>query len=389
MILDETKRSLFNVLHITSRADVGGGPKHLYLLAKGCLSLIKNNSNTNINSSIAKVYIASPSEKPYGPLFKNISTEHVEIPRRRFSISKLFYLIWFCKKNKISIVHSHGFGAGLYSRPLFLGGLKVIHTFHGIHLEKGFLGQIKLLINKFLIAFTSKCICVSEDEKEVACKLLNLNPDKGVVIYNGLDLSTILEVKDLNKKDIRKEVLSNVRKPKEKRIIIGSLSRLCYPKGLDVLLDLVSQYKCSKDTPPFYLYIAGDGEDRHKLENQRNKLNLKEDVIFLGNIDKPYLFLKSLDLFVSTARCEGMPYSVLEAIALDIPVLLSDVTGHRIFGKRNLFDLNNFQSFKECLKKKFTLNGKDIELQKELLEKYSFKQMINQTLNLYKTIANG
>ena len=375
------KYSSFNILHITSRADIGGGPKHLYLLAKGV--------TTNANYDTVKVYIASPSEKPYGPLFNDIATKHMKIPKRKFSILTLYRLIWFCKRNKISVVHSHGFGAGLYSRLLFFFGLKVVHTFHGIHLTKGLLGKVKLVIDKLLLGLTHKCICVSEDEKEKVCKLLNLNLSKAAVIYNGTDLDPIQKVRNLNKVEVRKDFLYKLYKPSKEKLIIGTLSRLCCQKGLDILLNYIYKYKTSHEALPFDLYITGGGEDKSTLENQRDKLGLQDNVIFLGNMDEPYLFLKSLDLFVSTSRWEGMPYSVIEAMALNIPVLLSDVTGHRMFEKHDLFDLENFASFETKLNNKLeAIKHKNIVNNKEFLERFSLDKMINKTLNLYETVAN-
>ena len=134
-----TLRKHENVLLIISRANTGGGPKHLHLLGKGLLDYVDS------------VYIASPNERPFGPLYKEIARQHLKIPKRRFSLIALIKLYRLCKDNQISVVHSHGFKAGLYSRPLSLFGIKIVHTFHGIHVTQGFIGKIKLMLDKKLL----------------------------------------------------------------------------------------------------------------------------------------------------------------------------------------------------------------------------------------------
>ena len=113
-----------NILLITVRSDFGGGPKHIDQLI--------NNLPSNIN-----LYMAYPKEgDPYASLWdrdKRIK-DRIYIPYRKFSIKHLFLLKKFAQKHKINIIHSHGNGAGFYSRLLKIIGCKasIIHTFHGI-----------------------------------------------------------------------------------------------------------------------------------------------------------------------------------------------------------------------------------------------------------------
>ena len=55
---------------------------------------------------------------------------------------------------------------------------------------------------------------------------------------------------------------------------------------------------------------------------------LKKKVTLLGNIDSPITFLKAIDIYTSFSKGEGSPYSVLEAMACNKPILLSNVLGH-------------------------------------------------------------
>ena len=214
----------------------------------------------------------------------------------------------------------------------------------------------------------------------MASKVLGLGPNKATVIHNAPNLTPLLRVKQKHKDDLRKLFF---KQNTEGKLIFGTLSRLNHQKGLDILLNLIHQYKSQDTSPPFVLYIAGEGKERKSLAKVIKKLDLKDTCFLIGDLVKPYSFLKSLDMFISTSRWEVMPYSALEAIALNIPILLSDVTGHRMFGKDNLFDLNNPQSFKQMLDNKLKSLETEGTKNNHLLEKFSLDNMVKKTVAVY------
>jgi glycosyltransferase involved in cell wall biosynthesis len=95
--------------------------------------------------------------------------------------------------------------------------------------------------------------------------------------------------------------------------------------------------------------LAGEGRDRQMLENIAAELNLKDVVSFLGFVEKMEDFYAGLDIFVFCSEWEGMPNSVLEAmasgkpvVAADIPVvreLIEDGKSGLIYPARNVADL--------------------------------------------------
>ena len=129
-----------SILFISSRSDIGGGSKHLNDLLE---YLHSNNSEYDI-------YVAAPLEEPFGPFYKKYSKQFIEIPKRGITITSILELLFFIRKYKIDIIHSHGRGAGMYSRPLKLltlllfYKLQVIHTFHGIHQGSNLAGILSI-----------------------------------------------------------------------------------------------------------------------------------------------------------------------------------------------------------------------------------------------------
>lgn len=296
---------------ITARSDVGGGPKHVYDLAKG------------LKGSGAKIYltIASPSDPPNFSKFLDVFDHHLFIPHRRFSFFCFLKILLFCRLNSVQIVHSHGRGAGYYSRPLSLFGIQVVHTFHGAHVEDSLSGKVKNIIDRFFSLFPQKFICVSNDEREIVLNLGWADKLSVHVVHNGVDQNVIAKkFSTLTKEEARDKFgLAQSKK------IYGTLSRLTYQKGIDLLLESQDLLKFDEDT---LFVVAGGGEDLEKLKTVIANKNI-QNVILLGEVNEPIEFLRALDGYFSFARWEGFPLSVLEAFAVGLPCVISDVSGHQ------------------------------------------------------------
>lgn len=344
-------------MEISVRSDIGGGPKHLLDLSE-------------VTSAENTLYIAAPSNGEYASSLKQVANEFIDIPFRKFSIFTFIKLLKVCKKNQINIVHSHGRGAGFYSRLLKLFGLKVIHTFHGIHIEKTLAGRVKLFLDKILVPLTDKFICVSDSEKVNA---VNNNVTKEAtthVIHNGVIIPEQVST------------ASNVD------FVMGTLSRLNYQKGLDILLEFISQFE-SKNDVKFKCLIAGGGE----LEGELKAKNKCKSIKFLGSVDGQN-FIKDIDLYISFARWEGLPLAVIEAMSHAKPCLISNVEGNTDLIADGvdgyMFNLDSYSEFEKKLLE--LINNKDLQsnlgqkAREKVIQKFSVDQMAAKTLEVYKSL---
>lgn len=318
-----------NILMISVRADIGGGPKHLLDLA----TYLKTNKEINLT-------IASPDEEPFAKSFKNVADHYIKIPKRSFNPFSYLKLLNHCIQNDIKIVHSHGRGAGVYGRLLSLFNIRSIHTFHGIHMEKNLSGKLKKFLDYFLHPLTNRYICVSNDER---IKFLEIGFSNNVpisVIENGINHQQILN--DFKAKRIKHD-----------RFTLGTLARLHYQKGIDLLIETVSRNKHFFIERNIQIKIAGDGPDKKDLSESILKYNL-QDIIFLsGQTFDPIGFLAELDCYFSFARWEGLPLSVLEAKACGLPTILSNVVGHDNFDSKFNNDNEFILLIEEVLNKSF------------------------------------
>ncbi|KAA5544747.1 glycosyltransferase [Adhaeribacter rhizoryzae] len=308
------------ILLITVRADFGGGPKHVDLLI--------NNISNNF-----ELYVACPPDKPYFELWQNNPKVKsvFQLPHRKFNTSKLTSLAAYCRQNQIGVVHSHGKGAGVYARLLkiMLPSLKVIHTLHGFHIgEYGQLQkQLYFLYEKALAPLTKTFINVSEGEKKQCIDFKLFKPNHSVVIYNAIAPLENKAIPILPK-------LAN-------KTVITTISRFDFQKNMELAYEIAKVFKNQPDVA--FLWI-GDGSDKPKLAAlaQREKL---QNIYFTGFCDNIAGYLSLTDIYLSTSRWEGLPYALIEAASVGIPIVASDVVGNNEIVEPNnngfLFNLNS------------------------------------------------
>lgn len=107
------------------------------------------------------------------------------------------------------------------------------------------------------------------------------------------------------------------------RKIILSLSRLVHEKQIDKIIFVFNQL--TNQHPEWDLHIYGDGPLKQDLANQIDSLNLNNRAFLKGPIKTPWSTLANeADIFISTSQSEGFPNTIIEAMAVKIPVITFD-----------------------------------------------------------------
>ena len=309
---DQKSWDSIRVLHITFRSDFTGGPKHLLFL----LERIKE-SALPVDS-----YVCAPMGKCYGA-FQDLSKKILPLWKICFYLVNVIRIVRFCRKNNIELIHSHGRGAGLYSRIVkLLFPVTVVHTLHGAHRSQTVQSRIKIFLDRWLKHLTDAFICVSSDEYEQAMTFHLISEEKTNVIVNAVDYRSIDNaLKKINKR-------SNSVKG---CIQIGLVGELSFHKGWDLFLNAIIRNREHLLTDNITFSVAGDGKLRPKLEGLVRENKLTDIVKFCGVYQDIIQFLADKHIFISFSCGEGLPLSVLEAMSCRLPCLLSDVVGHRSF----------------------------------------------------------
>jgi glycosyltransferase involved in cell wall biosynthesis len=149
-----------------------------------------------------------------------------------------------------------------------------------------------------------------------------------------------------------------------------------------------------KIIPNLKYIIIGSGENHYKIIKYLQKENLTKTISLMGFRDDVLRIVKSSSLFVFPSKQEGLPVSLMEAMALKVPILCSEIRGNIDLIKDNfngyLFDLNDKESFQ---KKLFSLYINYESLSKQFItnsalfiDSYSIKNVNLIMENEYKNL---
>lgn len=122
--------------------------------------------------------------------------------------------------------------------------------------------------------------------------------------------------------DLIDEKIKNLENPFDSSSInVVAAGRIIYQKGFDVLIR--SFQRVVKQNPFFKLYIIGQDvvEEQKELQELVEKLDLTQNIFFLGHQKNPYQYFYFADLYVLSSRWEGLPNTVLENLYLKKPIV--------------------------------------------------------------------
>lgn len=286
-----------NILHVTARADAGGGPEVIRQLIVNCPPELRH-------------FVACPQEPPYWDRWWALLGRAAmqEIPHRGFEPRALARLIRFAMEASIDVVHGHGFGGGLYAR-MVAGWLRVpcLHTFHGYH-PQGAGGLVRRVGENLLAHWTRAGVAVSPSEAAHITAGVPFMARRLYVISNGVEQPG--------------------PRPAPTGFRILAVNRLERPKNPLALLDVAAL--CARRMGPatFQLRIVGDGPMRPAMQREIERRGLQGEVCLLGARQDCREEFAAATLFLSTARWEGMSLALLEAMALGVVPVVSRVMGN-------------------------------------------------------------
>jgi glycosyltransferase involved in cell wall biosynthesis len=169
-----------------------------------------------------------------------------------------------------------------------------------------------------LIRRTQAVIYGCKHQMELWQGTYNLKKAHSLVIYNGVDTSHFYPGSVSG--DLRDRLkIAN-------KFVVGCVGRLDPEKNQTALLEVVAGLHA--EGVPIALLLVGDGPERKRLENLAASSGIQEAVHFLGRTDDVRSALASMDVFVlPSMSVETFSNAALEAMAMSLPVVLSDIGG--------------------------------------------------------------
>ncbi|MEK7857768.1 MAG: glycosyltransferase [Elusimicrobiota bacterium] len=175
-----------------------------------------------------------------------------------------------------------------------------------------------LLLDRLLKGQDDLLIAESQASRDFLVQRLGYAPAKVKTIYNGVELAR-WEVSKLERQHKRMELRLG-----SDDILIGAVGRLDPQKGYPALIDAVAKLRAKH---PVRCVIIGEGPQRAKLEEQIRRLHLERHVWLLGETSDVPTWLSALEIVVLPSLWEGLPNSLLEAMAIGQPVVACAVDG--------------------------------------------------------------
>ncbi len=271
------------------------------------------------------------------------------------------------KHGDYDIVHCHTPNASVITRVVCKkyrkkNGLKVFYTAHGFHFYRGAPKLNWLVyypIEKLCSLFTDKLITINKEDYQLAkkkFKAIEVHYIPGV----GVDLSKFENIQ-VDRDAKRREI-----GVPEDAFLLFSVGELNENKNHQIVIKALAEWK----NPNVHYAIAGTGKLKNNLVTLAKLLGVEKQIHFLGYRSDVVSLYKISDLYVHPSFREGLPVSVMEALATGTTVLASNIRGCEDVVTDNLFDPNDLNSLMEKLQN-YCLNGKldEVFLQKKVIER--------------------
>ena len=305
-----TTAPLGPVLQLLVSTQPGGGPQHVLTVAAW------------LRARRWRTIVAGPRNGAIFERFRESGIETIELATDRFSAGTLAELVRLVRARRVRLIHSHGKGAGLYGRLVARAlGVPAVHTLHGLHFER--YGTAKraayLALERRLSRWTRVIVNVSRAQEAEGLALRLFDKRQSRVVVNGVDVARLGTA---------------AAEPGEARAapglpssapVVGCAARFDPIKRLDLLLDAAGRIA----DRALRVVLIGRGSEERRLRERAASLGLGGRVVFPGEILDAARLFRGFDVYAATSAKEGMPLAPLEAMALGVPVLASDIPAHR------------------------------------------------------------
>ena len=222
-----------------------------------------------------------------------------------------------CREERVAIWHGHDYktnALGLLLKRYW--PMRLATTVHGWvkHTRRT---PLYYGIDRLCLKHYEVVICVSSALYE-SCLEAGVPRERCVLVENGVD------VDHFHRRRPAAEAKQEQGIPAG-RLLIGAMGRLSDEKGFDLLIRSVDRLiAAGRDIE---LRIAGEGDQRAALEGLIRELNRGRRIRLVGFQRDAISFFESMDIFALSSHREGLPNVVLEAMALEVPVVATRIAG--------------------------------------------------------------
>lgn len=292
-------------------------------------------------------------------------------------------LIHHLKQIRPDIVHCHSSKAGIVGRMAAkrCGVKRIIYTPNAYAFETPDLSKLKRKIYVYAERFlsrhaTSVTINVSKGEMALVKKYKLDKDEKFILIYNGIP-----DIELPSKEELKEELGL-----KPSIHYVGVTARCAMQK--DPMTFLAIAERVTKEISDVEFLYIGDGEMMDEMREYVTDNGLADKVHLLGFRSDASKIVGVLDVYLSTALYEGLPYSMIEAMRAGVPIIATDVVGNNelvVDGENGRLFSTKVVSEGAGLIVNQLSHGivKSIDVRNSFQERYSLGTMIKKTKSVY------
>lgn len=380
-----------SILHALTKMAVGGSQMNTLI---SCREMMKRGYRSGI--------VTGPDNPEEGMLF-NLAREwgipiHLARHLRR-SISPFNDVLAGLEMRRTmvdegyTVLHTHSAKVRVLGRIFVSGcpGARIVQTVHGwpfyssMHplRRKLYVSMEKL---GFGLADATVVVTFRDREKAVAAGIGSGSDFR--VIRSGVEFEPFLSQRG-NSLEARRLLGIDPQRP-----VVGSVMRICNQKAPDQFVRTAARVLRQK--PDVLFLLVGDGPRRPQMESMISSDDLGDSFVLLGSRTDVHRILPCMDVFLLTSRHEGLPRALLEALAVGVPVVATDVGGVRelVDGRRNglLYDYGDIDGLAAGVADLLDDPGRRRALLSNVdndLEEFSARRMVEDLQALYNELGDA
>jgi glycosyltransferase involved in cell wall biosynthesis len=362
-----------STLHLTYDMRIGGTEMVIKNLIEG----------SDLDLFDMSIFCIETPIGPWGIEMQNAGLAITATARKPgFDISLIFAIRKHLKVNNIDLLHCHQYSPWVYGVLAAFGTkTNVIFTEHGRFYPDSSNWKRKL-INPWLARITKHITAISQATKQALVDFENLPKERIEVIYNGIQPLNVDPVKTL-------ELKQKLKIP-DNSLVLGTIARLDPIKNHKMMLDAF--LLVLKAHPDALLVIVGDGEEREKINKHIQTLGLEKNVLMPGYDPQPQHYLALMDIFLLSSLSEGTSMTLLEAMSLSKPCVVTDAGGNKEViadGENGIVTTNDdaiefSQAILKLVNDNVLLNQYGAASQKRFSRLFDVSVMVKRLTNLYE-----
>ena len=226
-------------------------------------------------------------------------------------------LLELCRRENVRVWHGHDYKSNALGFIINqFWPMRLVTTVHGwVHHTGRTL--LYYALDRFCLPFYEKVFCVSPDLYQL-CRRTGVPASRCELLENGVDLEDY----------VRKQTVAEAKRAlgfDPGRLVIGAVGRLSPEKGFDLLIRAVASLL--QEGLEASLVIVGDGAQQAALAGLAAELGCEKHVHLVGYQANTSRWYEAMDVFALSSLREGLPNVLLEAMALQVPVVATRIAG--------------------------------------------------------------